>query len=97
MSSAQSLANQLAWCITTKDHLNNLITETIYVTKQYGDMVELLRDSNYLDEPLSEIVKMYEEFGTTCQDLVNHIKHDHLDYIERQRKSVNNALQAYLP
>jgi len=35
MNETQSLANQLGWCITTKDYLNNLNAETRYVAKQY--------------------------------------------------------------
>jgi hypothetical protein len=92
MNDTQSLANQLGWCITTKDYLNNLNSETRYVAKQYEAMVDMLKQSNYLAELLPQIQQMQQEFQESTDDLIKHIESEHLAYIENQSKSVQSIL-----
>jgi hypothetical protein len=92
MNDTQSLANQLGWCITTKDYLNNLNTETRYVANQYEAMVDMLKKSNYLAELLPQIQQMQQEFQESTDDLIKHIESEHLAYIENQSKSVQSIL-----
>jgi hypothetical protein len=92
MNDTQSLANQLGWCITTKDYLNNLNSETRYVAKQYEAMVDMLKQSNYLAELLPQIQQMQQEFQESTDDLIKHIESEHLAYIENQNKSIQSIL-----
>jgi G:T/U-mismatch repair DNA glycosylase len=94
MNDTQSLANQLGWCITTKDYLNNLNAETRYAEKQYEAMVDMLKQSNYLAELLPQIQQMQQEFQESTDDLIKHIEDEHLTYIESQSKSIQNILSS---
>lgn len=96
MQDVQSLANQLAWCITTKDYLTDLVKNLLYVKMKYGNTVELLEESGYLKEPLEQVKGMYKEFSDTIDDLVKHIVKDHLDYIEEQCRNIRETLQQYV-
>ena len=94
MSNTQSLANQLGWTITTKDYLTQLNAETRYVSNQYGSMVEMLSQGNYLNELLQQIQQMHHEFENSTNDLIKHIEQDHLAYIETQSKGIRETLSS---
>jgi len=42
MGQQQSLADQLGWCITTKDYLNNLNMELKSVAQQYQRSIRII-------------------------------------------------------
>ena len=92
MSSKQSLANQMGWTITTRDYLNDLNSELRHVSDQYGNMVDMLRMGNYIEELLVIIRPMQNEFQESTQDLIRHIEEEHLEYIERQAKNIRADL-----
>ena len=92
----QQLADQLGWCITTKDFLNELNGELKYVSMQYEQMVESLEAGNYLQEMLKQIRFMQEEFKNETDSLIEYIESDHLDYIDKQSQKVQSQLQKYL-
>ena len=96
MNDSQTLANQLGWCITTKDYLANLNTETRYVAKQYETMVDWLKQHNYIGELLPQIEQMQQEFQESCDDLMTHVESEHLAYIENQSKHIQNILSMLL-
>ena len=92
MSDTQSLANQLGWCITTKDYLNDLTREVRYVSGRYESMVDMLASHRYLEEFLPEMQAMLAEFQDSANDLILHVEWEHLAYIEVQSKALRDAL-----
>ncbi len=92
----QQLADQLGWCITTKDFLNELNNELKYVASRYESMVESLEAGNYLQEMLNQIRFMQEEFKNETDSLIGYIEREHLDYIDKQSQKVQSELEKYL-
>ncbi len=92
MSSKQSLANQMGWTITTRDYLNNLNSELRHISNQYGNMLDMLRTGNYIEEELQRIEKQQSEFYESTKDLIQYIEQEHLKYIERQAQVIRADL-----
>ncbi len=92
MNDTQSLANQLGWCITTKDYLNNLNAEMRYVANQYEELVLMLKQQQYFAELLNTMQIMQQEFQNSTNDLIKHIETEHLAYIEEQSKQIRAVL-----
>lgn len=96
MDNKQSLANQLGWSITTKDHLNELSGEIRYISKSYQNSVEWLKENQYLKELQPQIEQMQQEFQTATDDLVRHIESEHLAYIDTQSRNIQLILNDIL-
>lgn len=92
MTTTQSLADQLGWCITTKDYLNNLNQEFSYITRQYEQLVDQLKQQQYLTELLAQIEAMQQEFQQQADDLIRHVEGEHLAYIDNQSRIVQASL-----
>jgi lipopolysaccharide biosynthesis regulator YciM len=92
----QSLANQLGWCITTRDYLEDLNGEVNHIARQYENSVDFLRTHGYFAELLAEISKMHDEFQIKADELVRHINNEHLSYINAQSNAVSGAIQSLL-
>jgi hypothetical protein len=95
-SNMQSLANQLGWCITTKDYLIELENELRFVANKYQNIVDELKNRGYLADLLYQIEVMNKEFQETSSDLIKHIENEHLAYIERQSVSIRGSLDRIL-
>lgn len=93
---AQSLANQLGWCITTRDYLEDLSGEIAHIARQYENSVDFLRSHGYLAELLKEISVLPDEFKQETDELVKHINNEHLSYINAQSSAVSGAIQSLL-
>lgn len=93
---ANSLADQLGWCIATKDHLNNLNNEMLYVKNQYQNMVTNLRSSGYMKDLLPMIENMHSEFGNEINALVKYIQDEHLAYIQVQADATASTINSLL-
>lgn len=93
MSEKQSLANQLHHCIKTQEYLDIVNTEIRFVADQYERMVEMLKQDDYLEELLTEVQQMHQEFQDNCDDLIKHIESEHLAFIENQSRRIQAALQ----
>ena len=91
---SQSLANQLGWCITTRDYLNDLISELKDGSNSYGDIVQDLKHHNYMAELLPRIQEMQNEFQKNVDDLIKHIEDKHLEYIGNQSKIIMTTLSS---
>lgn len=94
--SQQSLANQLGWSITTKDHLNNLSATMRNFSMHYQEQVNMLASKGYFAETLNEIRQMSQEFDSATDDIVKHIEQEHLAYIEKQSKEIRSVLSQYV-
>ena len=93
---ANSLADQLGWCITTKDYLNNLNSEMLSIKNQYQNMVENLRSSGYMSDLLPMIDNMNTDFGAEINALVKYIEDEHLAYIQVQADATADAINRVL-
>jgi hypothetical protein len=88
-----SLADQLGWCITTKDHLNNLNSELKYVAQYYNDGIDNLKSWGYFEEKLPHLEQLSNDFEQEINELIGYIENDHLEYVDRQ----SQAILAQLP
>lgn len=89
---ANSLADQLGWCITTKDYLNNLNAEMLYVANQYNNMVEQLQSTGYMNDLLPMIVNLSSEFQKEINDIVKYVEGEHISYIQKQASAVSDQI-----
>lgn len=96
MSNIQELADQLGWCITTKDFLNDLNNELQFVANQYDTMTDNLAQSGYMSELLKEVEVMNEEFNQETAKLIGYIESEHLEYIHKQSQSIQGVLERYV-
>jgi hypothetical protein len=89
---ANSLADQLGWCITTKDYLNNLNGEMLYVASQYQNMVEQLQSTGYMRDLLPMIENLNYEFDKEIKEIVKYIEGEHIAYIQKQSSAVSDQI-----
>jgi len=54
----------------------------------------MLRENGYLEEMLIRVQEMQSEFEESANDLIKHIEMEHLEYIEKQSKSIQKTLSA---
>ena len=94
-SSPQSLANQLGWCVTSRDYLTNLQGEIKYLGREYYNHIEQLRGCHYLDEPLRKLRPLMLAFVQAADEVVKHIENEHLAYIKAKAKDVSEKLEKY--
>ncbi len=83
-----SLADQLGWCITTKDYLNNLNKELLFVSSRYEEAVSELGRLGYLQEMLPQMQNMQRDFESEVSNLVSHIEGEHLAYVDKQSQAI---------
>jgi hypothetical protein len=93
MSNLQSLADQLGWCISTKDFLNELNAEIRYVSNRYESTVEYLQQGGYMVEFLTDIQYMQQEFDESVGELMRYIESEHLDYIDEKSRGIQGMLE----
>jgi len=91
MSDLQSLANQLSWCMVTKNYLGELNDEIRFVSKEYVESIERLKQ-NYIIELLPDMKRIQQEFEDMASELIRHIEDEHLEYVDRQSQGVQGAL-----
>jgi hypothetical protein len=91
-----SLANQLGWCITTKDYLNNLNSELLFTKNRYENMVADLRSTGYMSDLLPMIENMNADFGEEINELIKYIQDEHLAYIQIQADATASAINTLI-
>lgn len=90
---ANSLADQLGWCITTKDYLNNLNSEMLFVKTRYENMITNLRSSGYMSDLMPMIENMSADFGTEIHQLVKYIQDEHIAYVQVQADATASTIE----
>lgn len=93
MNDTQSWANQLGWCITTKDFLNELNAEIRFVSNNYESSVEYLQKAGYMGENLKDIQYMQQEFDESVGELMHYIENEHLEYIDKKSREIQGSLE----
>ncbi|WP_028453075.1 hypothetical protein [Chitinilyticum aquatile] len=96
MQSSANLADQLAWCITTRDYLTNLQEEIKYAGKQYYSSVQDLANERYLNEMLQQLHPVMMDFIQQADEVVRHIEDEHLSYINDRARFVSEKLKQVL-
>lgn len=96
MADMQELADQLGWCITSKDFLNELNAEIRFVANRYASTVESLAEGGYMGELLSHIQFMQQEFEESTDVLIRYIESEHLEYIDKQSRQIQGVLEQFL-
>ena len=92
MSQQQSLADQLGWCITTQDYLNDLNIELKSVAKIYQSSIENLKEFGYLSEMMPLLESLCGEFETTIDEVVDYIESEHIEYVDSRSKTIQSVL-----
>ena len=96
MENQQSLADQLGWCITTQDYLNDLNAELKYVAQQYQDSVDELKRFGYFKEKILHLENLCSEFGTTIDGVVGYVESEHIEYVHGRSVTVSGVLSQSL-
>ncbi|MDQ7046489.1 MAG: hypothetical protein Q9M39_02300 [Sulfurovum sp.] len=92
MENQQSLADQLGWCITTQDYLNDLNQELKYVAEQYQESVNQLKSFGYFKEKMPHLEKLCSEFETTIDGVVGYVESEHIEYVHGRSVTVSGVL-----
>jgi len=90
------LADQLGWCITTKDYLNDLIDEIESTGKAYEDMIDELKQNGYFGDIAEPLIRNQQQFQKEVDSLKKYVADEHLDYIQQQADSVSATLRKLL-
>lgn len=88
-----TLADQLGWCITTQDYLNDLNQELKFVAQQYQNSVDELRNYHYIDEWLPAIESLCEEFDSEIDEMVRYVESEHIEYVNSRSVTIQGKLQ----
>ena len=96
MSNPQNLADQLAWCNTTRHYLTDLQNDIRHVAQQYFGTIDGLRGDQYLLELLNRLIPICEEFNVRAEATVRHIEDAHIDYVDQQSDSVSDQLSVIM-
>ncbi len=96
MQEIQSLANQLQWCVDSKNYLGDLNSDLRRVSDKYDDAVTELRNKAYMDDMLPQIYKMNREFEEGIKELIAHIESEHVGYINTQSQGIRGALDGIM-
>ena len=92
----QSLANQLQWCMNSKNYLNDLNSDLRRVSDKYDNAVDELRSRAYMDEMLPQIAQMNKEFEEGIKNLIFHIDSEHVSYVNTQSQAIRGALDGIM-
>ena len=87
-----SLADQLGWCITTKDYLNGLNSELKYVANNYVSAVDDLKQYGYIEEMLPDLEQLSQEFDSEINRIIQYIENEHFDYIDKQSQTIRDQM-----
>lgn len=90
------LADQLGWCITTKDYLNDLIDEIESTGKAYENMIDELKQNGYFGDIATPLIQNQLQFQSEVESLKNYVADEHLDYIQQQADAVSATLRKLL-
>ena len=93
MSDTQTMADQLGWCITTKDALKELEQSLYRVANDYDATVETLRATRVFNEYAAVVEQRQEHFRESVRDLLSSIQNDNLAYINKQSARIQQELQ----
>lgn len=89
--SQATLSDQLGWCITSKDHLQNLSDAVQVSANNLDNIVEMMYQSNF-PEFNEQLLPIQEKFHAGSTETQKFIAEHHLAYLERQVKKITEIL-----
>lgn len=92
--SEQSLADQLAWCNTTRVHLQELQASLAHGAARFEGLLADLRDAQYVNELLARLQPYQQEFTNRMNQTNRHIDESHISYINGRSAFVSDRLSA---
>jgi len=92
MMREQSLGDQLGWCITTKDYLNDLNKELKFVAEQYRRSVDNLRAFGYIKENMPHLENLCNNFEESIDGMVGYIENEHIEYVHGRSETIKGEL-----
>jgi len=92
MGTTQSLAEQLGWCVTTQDYLNDLNVDLKWVAEHYQQSVDNLKTFGYLEELMPHFESLCSEFESSIDGVVGYIESEHIEYIHGRSVTIQEVL-----
>lgn len=92
MSQQQSLADQLGWCITTQDYLNDLNQELKFVANQYQNSVDNLKAFGYIEEMIPHLENLCNEFQKSIDGIVDYVEGEHIEYVHGRSVTIQGMI-----
>ncbi|UOP05303.1 hypothetical protein [Conchiformibius kuhniae] len=86
MSQAK-LSDQLGWCITSKDHLQNLSDAVQVSANNLDNIIQMMHQSSFA-EYNALLLPIRERFNQGSTETQKFIAEHHLAYLERQAKRI---------
>jgi len=86
------LEEQFQWCIDTRDYLNDLNQELIFVSKQYRQSVDDLRAFGYIAENMPHLEKICNQFKENIDGMVSYVENEHIAYVQGQSEIIKAEL-----
>lgn len=88
----QSLSDQLGWCITTKDYLNDLNKELKFVAQEYKRSVDNLRAFGYIAESMPHLENLCSKFEENIDGMVGYIENEHIEYVHGRSETIKGEI-----
>jgi len=92
---SHSLADQLGWCITTQDYLNDLNKELSYVAQQYENSIDELKACGYMKEMLPSLELLCNEFVNNIENVMSYVEDAHIGYIHDRSQTIQSKLTSF--
>lgn len=94
MADVQELADQLGWCNTTRNYLEELTEKLRGVNRTYELTIEDFTAKGYFSDLREDLGldAMQQEFADMTNNLIRYIEDEHIDYIDEESQIVQNAL-----
>lgn len=97
MSNKTSLADQLGWCITTRDRLTELANAVQVSRSNVQNTLIAMAQSNDVPNEVVEFFKdTYQEFNDEADKMINNIQSQHISYINERADDLKKTIQVLL-
>lgn len=85
------LADQLGWCVTTRDHLLDVI-KAVQVTQEQINLTIRVLYQNAPQELSERLKNDYLAFNHQADETIQHIHKHHIEYVNAKADDVREAL-----
>jgi len=94
MAEIEELADQLGWCNTTRNYLEELTEKLIGVNSNYKLTVDDFTAKGYFSDLREDLGldEMQQEFTDMTNNLIRYIESEHIDYINEESQMLQDAL-----
>lgn len=85
------LADQLGWCVTSKDHLKNL-SDAINISQNNLENIVLALQLTGFSEYNNLLLPLKEQFDKGATETQQFIHNRHISYLDEQVQAINEKL-----